>query len=455
MTFRTIAIAIALLVTRALPTSLAAERTEPYIVAHRGLLRHAPENTIANFRACLELRIGFEFDVERTQDGHLICLHDTTVDRTTNGSGNVAEMKLAQIRRLDAGSWFDPRFAGEKVPTVDEVLRLIARYAHHDVLIAVDLKADGAGREVVQLADKHKVLDRLLFIGRTISDSELRKQIRETSSAAHTAAVANNAGEFETALEAAQADWVYLRFLPSSDQIEAVHQARKRAFIAGPTVSGHSAENWVQAIDAGIDAILTDYPLQLRTTAKGSATVRRSSDTPVTARLIARRRRYILPLDRHGDVFRRQIESETKSDNLPPAPEVDLVLELKNISQHDVMIWPRGAITVPELFVTGPGVVGPENLQEFSGTSSATSVQPTIKPGKTRVIRIKSLNPGGGTPWFYWCEPGQYSIRAAYDVYTNLPPFPFPNPTNQPTNKPQKFTVTTPPVEVEVVLPES
>ena len=59
---------------------------QPLIVARRGLLLHAPENTLANFRACLELRLGFEFDVERTKDGHLVCIHDGTVDRTTSAS---------------------------------------------------------------------------------------------------------------------------------------------------------------------------------------------------------------------------------------------------------------------------------------------------------------------------------------------------------------------------------
>src|SRR6478752_234493 len=94
----------------------------PLTVAHRGLLRHAPENTLANYRACLELRLGFEFDVQATKDGRLVCIHDDTVDRTTDGTGRVAELTLAEIRQLDAGSWFDPMFAGQKVPTVEEVL---------------------------------------------------------------------------------------------------------------------------------------------------------------------------------------------------------------------------------------------------------------------------------------------------------------------------------------------
>jgi glycerophosphoryl diester phosphodiesterase len=238
----------------------------PLVVAHRGLLRHAPENTLANFRACLELRFGFEFDVERTKDGQLVCIHDGTVDRTTNGTGKVSELTLAQMRELDAGSWFDPKFAGEKVPTIDEVLKLIAEYRQHDVLIAVDLKAANVGEDVVRLAEQHKVLDRLLFIGRTISEPELRKKIKEASPEAHTAAVANNAFEFSKALAARSADWVYVRYLPTKEEVEEVHRAKKRVFIAGSSVSGNVTGNWQQAVEAGIDGILTDYPLELRTT---------------------------------------------------------------------------------------------------------------------------------------------------------------------------------------------
>lgn len=247
--------------------------TQPLIVAHRGLLRHAPENTLANFRACLELRLGFEFDVERTKDGQLVCIHDSTVDRTTNGSGKVSDLTAAQIRKLDAGSWFDRKFAGEPVPTVEDVLKLIGQYRQLDVLIAVDLKANDAGAEVVLLAERHKVLDRLLFIGRTIVEPGLRREIKAASAKAHTAAVANNPGEFTKALNAPRADWVYFRFIPSKEQMEAVHKASKRTFIAGSTVSGHEPKNWTAVAKVGMDSILTDYPLELRQTLRQAAKV--------------------------------------------------------------------------------------------------------------------------------------------------------------------------------------
>jgi glycerophosphoryl diester phosphodiesterase len=245
-------------------SAVAEEPTRPLIVAHRGLLQHAPENTLANFRACLELRFGFEFDVQRTKDGQLVCIHDDTVNRTTNGTGNVADLTLEKIRQLDAGGWFDSKFAGEKVPTVEEVLTLVADHRQQDVLIAVDLKAEGIAENVVRLAEEHNVLHRLLFIGRAISEPEVRARIKAASTKARPAAVANNSEEFSEALAAPNADCIYFRYLPPRKQIESVRGAGKQSFIAGTTVSGNFPENWRRAAEVGIDGILTDYPFELR-----------------------------------------------------------------------------------------------------------------------------------------------------------------------------------------------
>jgi len=171
----------------------------------------------------------------------------------------------------------------------------------------------------------------------------------------------------------------------------------------------------------------------------------------VEARLIVNQSKYVLPKGRYGNAFRKQIEEETDSAKLPAAPKIDLVLELKNISKEDVMIFPGGSIIYPDLTVKGKGVVEPENLQTLSGESRGGSNQPTIAPGKSYRLSIKSLNPNGGTSWYYWCEPGDYTITATYTVYTGLPPFPFPDNT-EPKGKPKKYTVTTVPIRVKVVL---
>ncbi|HLR09099.1 MAG TPA: glycerophosphodiester phosphodiesterase family protein [Bacillota bacterium] len=111
---------------------------ETTVIGHRGGSAHAPENTIAAFDKAVELNADyFELDVQMTKDGELIIMHDTTVDRTTDGSGKIKDLTFEEIKQLDAGSWFDPSFAGEKVPSFEEVLD---RYRDEDIGILIELK---------------------------------------------------------------------------------------------------------------------------------------------------------------------------------------------------------------------------------------------------------------------------------------------------------------------------
>ncbi|GGN53212.1 glycerophosphodiester phosphodiesterase family protein [Oceanobacillus indicireducens] len=127
------------------------ERTivqRPIVVAHRGVPSLAPENTMAGYHLSYELGTDLiETDVQRTKDGHLVIMHDTTVDRTTNGTGAVSELTLEEIRGLDAGSHFDEEFAGEKVPTFREFLE---GFKGKDVLLLVELKGIGIEEQVLQ-----------------------------------------------------------------------------------------------------------------------------------------------------------------------------------------------------------------------------------------------------------------------------------------------------------------
>ena len=96
------------------------------ISAHRGASVTHPENTLAAIREALWLGAQqIEVDVVMTSDGELVLMHDGTVDRTTDGSGTVGSFTLSQIKQLDAGSWKDVRFTGERVPTLDELLALV------------------------------------------------------------------------------------------------------------------------------------------------------------------------------------------------------------------------------------------------------------------------------------------------------------------------------------------
>ena len=95
------------------------------VIAHRGASAYAPENTLAAFALAAEMGADwFELDCTLTKDGAVIVIHDDTIDRTTGVEGVVAEMTLSELKRYDAGSWFDAKFAGERLPTLGEALDL-------------------------------------------------------------------------------------------------------------------------------------------------------------------------------------------------------------------------------------------------------------------------------------------------------------------------------------------
>ena len=121
------------------------------LVGHRGAAARAPENTRASIRAALEAGAGaVEVDVALTADGRVVLLHDRTLDRTTSGRGPVRERRWDEIRHLDAGSWFQARFAGEPPIDLDGALDLVSGRAHLIVEIkdalAVDAVLEVLGR---------------------------------------------------------------------------------------------------------------------------------------------------------------------------------------------------------------------------------------------------------------------------------------------------------------------
>ena len=138
----------------------------PWAIAHRGASLEAPENTLAAFRRAMELGADLiELDVHQTSDGHVVVIHDETVDRTTDGSGAVRAMTLRELRRLDAGSWMGPHFAGERVPTLLEVLEL----TRGQIGLAIEIKAGsrrypGIEAAVVHLLQTTGRLDDVILI---------------------------------------------------------------------------------------------------------------------------------------------------------------------------------------------------------------------------------------------------------------------------------------------------
>ncbi|MBN2410585.1 glycerophosphodiester phosphodiesterase family protein [candidate division KSB1 bacterium] len=127
------------------------------VVGHRGNVKFAPENTIPAFETAFRLGADLvELDIRETKDGVLVIMHDESVDRTTNGTGKVADMTLAEIKNLDAGSWFGPEFKGVQVPTFKEVLQAIKGKTLPDI----DFKA-GSPDKLIKILKEEGLLGKV------------------------------------------------------------------------------------------------------------------------------------------------------------------------------------------------------------------------------------------------------------------------------------------------------
>jgi len=137
----------------------------PVIFAHRGASAHAPENTLSAFELAVEHRAdAIELDAKLTADGHVVVIHDRTVDRTTGSHGNVDEMELDEIRKLDAGQTFSPEFRGERIPTLDEVFESVEKR----IFINVELTDyhslfSPLPERVAEMIERHGMRERVLI----------------------------------------------------------------------------------------------------------------------------------------------------------------------------------------------------------------------------------------------------------------------------------------------------
>jgi glycerophosphoryl diester phosphodiesterase len=134
------------------------------VFGHRGAKAYAPMNTIPAFElAVAQGADGIELDVHRSKDGHAVIVHDFTVDATTDGSGRVTEMTLAQLKELDAGSWFGEAFRDVRIPTLDEVFEAVGKRT----LVNVEIKSDspdtdGVEQVVAEVIQRHEMAQRVI-----------------------------------------------------------------------------------------------------------------------------------------------------------------------------------------------------------------------------------------------------------------------------------------------------
>jgi glycerophosphoryl diester phosphodiesterase len=233
-----------------------------FVAAHRGDRAAAPENTVPAFESAVRSGSDFlETDVQLTVDGYPVLMHDSSVDRTTNGTGNVADLTLAELRTLDAGSWYSEEFAGIHVPLFDEFLDILV--AAPEVTALVELKDEWTADDVETLMGGiyfRGVQDRIVFaafspntasalqevapiIPRVILRRVLPVDPVEVAGRYGAIAIMTRA----SALEA------------SPDAVEQMHAAGLGILL----YTLNSEERWSEALSYGVDGIVTDEPSAL------------------------------------------------------------------------------------------------------------------------------------------------------------------------------------------------
>ncbi len=265
----------------------------PLVIAHRGASALAPENTLAAFSLAIALGAdGVEMDVQMSADGRPVVIHDARVSRTTNGAGTVSRLTLDQLQRLDAGSWFErrlsrrprvramvgrisaeagaatPRYSGEPVPSLEDVLSLLKPAGLERVY--VELKGTPANQQT--LLNSVLALVRKLGVDRATTllsfDLGLVRRAKELASDVRTAALFPAKGRrlistrsIVRSAESAGVDEVALHFgLATQRSIEAFHER-------GLSVSVWTANSKLamrRIVACGADSIMTNFPNRLR-----------------------------------------------------------------------------------------------------------------------------------------------------------------------------------------------
>ncbi len=219
------------------------------VIGHRGAAGLAPENTFAGFDIALALGVdGIETDVQKTKDGKLVLFHDNLLDKTTNGTGALQETLWQALQQLDAGSWVDSTYAGERIPLLIEALQRYGTRTYFDL----EIKQVGIEYEVLNLVEQLELLDRVTF---TSQDFPTACNIKKKARVGYL--TADFSGEvLKGVVEAKMQD-----FCPRAEKITQQlvnHWRSSGLFIRACGVK--NAEMMKNAIYAGVDGMTFDFP---------------------------------------------------------------------------------------------------------------------------------------------------------------------------------------------------
>ncbi|MEM3852023.1 MAG: glycerophosphodiester phosphodiesterase family protein [Methanomassiliicoccales archaeon] len=233
----------------------------PYLIGHRGDPCSAPENTLASFRRAIEVGCdAVEFDVHQSKDGGLVVMHDESMQRTAGLDKLIADLPLETIRAHEAGSWFDRRFYGEKIPLLEEALETITPHA----VAVVEIKHGGDIYKGIEENVSSLVNRRREWVEKTIFiafDPMVLQRIAETDPALCTGLLL--ADPIDDYLDVAEELGVDA-FFPSWERLseKTVHMAHKRGYSVHPWAID-DADNARKLADWGTDSLSSNKPAEI------------------------------------------------------------------------------------------------------------------------------------------------------------------------------------------------
>lgn len=233
----------------------------PLTIAHRGAPAEAPENTIPAFEAALASGAEvLELDLRMTADEQVVVFHDELLDRTTDGSGPIADRTLAELRVLDAGSWYGSAWQGTSIPTFDEVLPLLQR---SDVRALIELKGlwtVDALRPIIAGIYRHGVQDRVVLASFELPTLlELWREAPSLPRAVIVRRLPDDPVDFAASVGATTVVTSLRSFRVDPDAAAMLQDAGLTVIV----YTLNRADLWQQAVDLGVDGVVTDAPRRL------------------------------------------------------------------------------------------------------------------------------------------------------------------------------------------------
>ena len=237
--------------------------TPPLVIAHRGYRKKYPENTLSAFEAAVETGAAMiELDVMLSRDRKPVVIHDATLERTTDGHGAVNDQNMEELKRLDTGSWFDAKFADQRLPELSEVLDLINGHTRVNVEIKGQAyepchPADAIEKQVVELVKQKNMQDSVLISSfeidilvqiASMEDPPAIALISRTPASKRTVEICSHLKVFS---------WHPDHLIVTPRQVDMMHAAGLKVF----PYNVDTFEDYTKMIDLKVDGVITDDPV--------------------------------------------------------------------------------------------------------------------------------------------------------------------------------------------------